>query len=443
MSSAVSMLDELRAKQTEALERLQEWGDKIDALPADAKEEEVTFLKDAFAKTEGEVQRWSESVERQEVIVKARAAVKPQAADDDNKKSERVSGVKEPLTYRKGGQHSFFTDMFNAGHNGDAVRRLERHAQEMRVERRDLTTSSTPGGGGFIPPIYLSSEWINSPRAGRPFADAVRKMELSAVGMRMDFPRVQTGSTAAIQAAENNAVSETDLDSEVYSVNVNTIAGQNDVSRQLLERSQPGIDEVIFGDLMADYDAKLDTQLLSGAGNSGQHQGIRTASGVNTVAYTDGSPTAAELVPKLYDGIQKVATNRFQDADTIVMHPRRAAWLASNLSSTFPLFQLGGLYQASGTQNNGFTNGIAGLQVIRDANVGVLYGASTTEDEIYVVRSNDLILAEGPLAARVFEDVGSGTLTVRLQVYAYSAFAIRLAKAVSVLSGTGLIAPTF
>jgi hypothetical protein len=87
MSSAVSMLDELRAKQTEALERLQEWGDKIDALPPDAKDEEVSFLKDAFAKTEGEVQRWSESVERQEVIVKARAAVKPQAADDDNKKS--------------------------------------------------------------------------------------------------------------------------------------------------------------------------------------------------------------------------------------------------------------------------------------------------------------------------------------------------------------------
>jgi hypothetical protein len=334
--------------------------------------------------------------------------------------------------------------MYNAPHNGDAVKRLERHTQEMRVEASRPDHLTDTGRRRLHPPdLPVGRVDQLAPRRqavrGCGAEDGARPQWVCGWTSRVSRPAL----TVAVQANQNDAVSGNGSRLGDYSVNVNTIAGQNDVSRQLLERSQPGIDEVIFGDLMADYDAKLDTQLLSGTGNSGKHQGIRTASGVNTVAYTDGSPTAAELVPKLYDGIQKVASNRYADADTIVMHPRRAAWLASNLSSTFPLFQLGGLYQASGTQNNGFTNGIAGLQVIRDANVGVLYGASTTEDEIYVVRSNDLILAEGPLAARVFEDVGSGTLTVRLQVYAYSAFAIRLAKAVSVLSGTGLIAPTF
>jgi hypothetical protein len=88
--------------------------------------------------------------------------------------------------------------------------------------------------------------------------------------------------------------------------------------------------------------------------------------GINTVTYTDGTPTAAELLPKIYDGIQKVASNRFRQPNVVVMHPRRAAWLGKELSSTFPLFQQGTLTQAIGEQDGGFTTSFGGLRVVLD-----------------------------------------------------------------------------
>ena len=190
---------------------------------------------------------------------------------------------------------------------------------------------------------------------------------------------------------------------------------------------------------------QLDTQLLSGTGANGQHLGVRAVTSINTVAYTDGTPTTAEALPKLYDGIQKVATGRHRRADTMVIHPRRAAWFASNLSSTFPLFQQGGFYRGVGEQNQGFMSNFAGLpNIVIDANISTENGASTDEDEIYVCYSPDLILMEGPLRAAVYEDVLSGTLEVRMQIFSYSAFISgRYPTGITKISGTGLKAPVF
>ena len=230
----------------------------------------------------------------------------------------------------------------------------------------------------------------------------------------------------------------------MLTVNVRTVAGMQDVSRQLLDRSDPGIDQIIFNDLRAAYDMYLDTQLISGTGSNGQHLGIRAVSSINTVTYTDATPTGAELVPKLYDGVQQVHTNRYAPPDLLVIHPRRSAWLASTLSSTFPLFQQGGFNRGIGAQDVGLVRGPLGLKEVNDANIGVLYGSGTNEDEIYVVRSSDLVVWEGEPQVRVMEEVGSGTLTVRLLLWAYSAFASgRFPKSITKIAGTGLTAPSF
>jgi hypothetical protein len=56
----------------------------------------------------------------------------------------------------------------------------------------------------------------------------------------------------------------------------------------------------------------------------------------------------------------------------------------------------------------------------------------------------NLILAEGPLRIRVFDDVLSGTLQGRLQVVGYSALISgRQPKAITKMSGTGFKAPVF
>lgn len=448
-------IEEARALLDASIGRLAEHDEKIRSLADDVAEEELDFHRALFEKYEGEVKRRRENLERLLAVKTAREAVPPDTETGDDNGGEGGEGngdeaelrklrvsTNEPHTYRQdnNAKVSFFTDL-HAAAKGDsfAQERLARHQKETR----DVTTAD-PGAGVFLPPVYLSELWAELPREARPFADAVRKMPLPDAGISLTVPRVTTGTTTAIQSAENAAVSETDIDGTLLTVSVNTIAGQNDVSLRALERTMPGMDFLIFQDLRADYDEQLDTQLIAGTGTSGQHLGIRAVSGVNTVTYTDASPTAAELVPKIFDGIQKIATNRKRKADAILLHPTRAAWLASNLSTTFPLFQLGVLTQAAGTQSAGFVDNFAGLRTIVDSNIVFDYGASTDQDEVYVLRTEDLILMEAPLRFRVFPDVLSGTLQVRLQVVAFSAFISgRNPTAISIISGTGLKGATF
>ena len=71
-------------------------------------------------------------------------------------------------------------------------------------------------------------------------------------------------------------------------------------------------------------------------------------------------------------------------------------------------------------------------------------GAGTNQDKIYVLAREDFILMEGPLMARVFDDVGSGTGIIRYQLFAFSAFlSNRYPKSLSIISGTGLVTPVF
>jgi hypothetical protein len=129
-------------------------------------------------------------------------------------------------------------------------------------------------------------------------------------------------------------------------------------------------------------------------------------------------------------------------AHTRISKTLKGSQFADSKTSFFP--EGGGLNQAAGQQDIGSLISVSGLKVVSDSNVGILYGASTTEDEIYVVRTSDMHLWEGGLTARVMPEVGSGTLTVRLILHGFSAFAsARYAKSITIVSGTGLIAPTF
>jgi hypothetical protein len=87
-----------------------------------------------------------------------------------------------------------------------------------------------------------------------------------------------------------------------------------------------------------------------------------------------------------------------------------------------------------------------GLPIIADANVITNGGSGTDEDEIYCVTAPELHLWEqaGAPFALSFDATGAGSLTVKSVVYGYSAFSAgRYPAAASVISGTGLVAPTF
>ena len=369
--------------------------------------------------------------------------------DKDLGDSEAVVEVDEPDMYRKGGDHSFIADAWSS-RQGDykAQERLNKHQD---FEARDVGTGAFTG---LVVPQYLIDEYAPIARAGSAFYNAVPKKDLPAYGNKIEISRITTGSQAAEQASENSAVQETNMDDTLLTVNVDTIAGQQDVSRQALERGgQPGfsMENIIFQDLVAAYFGKLDELMIEGSGSSGQPLGIRNVSGLNTVTYTDGTPTVGEAFPKLADAVQKVNANRFAPATAILMHPRRWGFFTAGVDgNSRPLVLPAGnnpdnaMGVGDAAAYGNVVGNLLGLPVITDANVTTTDGGGNDQDQIYVIKADDHILFEDNLFQLKFEETNAGSLTTKMVVYGYVAFASgRYPTGITKIQGTGLITPSF
>jgi HK97 family phage major capsid protein len=367
----------------------------------------------------------------------------------------KVGGAKvtrEERTYTPNSGASFIKDAFNAQFKSDfsASDRLARHMREEEVERRDGTTANFEG---LVVPQYLTDLAAPLARAGRPTADfATNKMALGPTGMSLNISRMTTGTSTAIQQTQATDVSETDADDTLLTINIRTIAGQQDLSRQAIERGT-GIDSFVIGDLIRSWHTTLNSQIINGAGTNGTIKGIR-ASGGNAVTFTATTPTVALLYPKLADALQQVQSNVFTTPTAWIMHPRRLAFLLAGVDGqNRPL-----VVPAAGGPTNAISTGagvaqygnsgyqLLGLPIIADASVATNYGTGTNQDEIYLVDAREMHLWEqpgSPFSLR-FEATNAGSLTVKSVVYGYAAFtAERYPLAASIISGTGLAAPTF
>lgn len=359
---------------------------------------------------------------------------------------------------------SFFGDAYRM-QSGDfeARQRLERHGNEVKVEREmSERATSTSSFAGLIVPQYLVDQAALVARAGRPFANTLQSLQLPDQGTQFQIPKGTTGAATAVQATENSNVQSTDEVWANVTVNVATIAGQQDVSRQSLERGTPGIDSLIYLDLAGAYGANLDTQVLSGTGSSGQMQGVLGTSGVNQATAFTAAATIASFYSKTAGQINAVETTRFMAPTVIAMHPRRWNWIMSQLdSSNRPLAvpNLNGPNNATAvakepidTSSSAPVGWIQGLPVITDANIPTSVGTGP-EDQVIVYRASDLLLWEDgdgmPRELR-FEQTLGNQLTVKLVVYGYAAFtAGRYPTAVGIVGGNagtagfGLVAPSF
>jgi hypothetical protein len=275
-------------------------------------------------------------------------------------------------------------------------------------------------------------------------ADRARKHQLPADGLTISISKVTTGSAVAEQT-EGLAVQETNMDDTKLDISVKTIAGQQNVSRQAIERGT-NIDSLVMADLVSAYHTTLDNLLVA-------QMRTDVVAGGNVVSYTDASPSVAELYPKLADAVQKVQTTFFAGPNAIVMHPRRLAFILASLDLqnrplAVPAPNFNSVANGDGAPvygNSGYT--IMGLPVITDANVSITQGPGNNEDNIYVGNLQEVHLWEEgngePMMLR-FEQPKAAELDVTMIVYGYSAFTVnRYPKSWAIIDGTGLVTPTF
>ena len=509
MSSVTPVLDATRKEREKVARKL----DELMTVPAAEKrslteEEAATFEKLCLRLKEMDAQ--SRTLEKQvareeKAAAAASTAEIPAQREDDGKSETRAPAVvtAEPMTYNENPTgHSYFRDLGVVAAGGldqsyrgaadAASQRIAQHEKEVRVEaernpelaRRLREIRATPAGleqrvnpntsygtgGEFVPPLWLVGQYVPLVRPGRVFANRVTNLPLPPGIDVINLPKITLGSLTAIQTQNAAAVATQDIKTSTVSAAVNTIAGQEDISLQLLEQSPISMDQVIWDDLSRDYDQRLDLQVIAGTGASGQHLGVLNVPGatnntsilfanyinVASAVFFDGT-TAGTQYRSVVNGVNQIETLRFAPPTAVWAHPRRVnSWAYAADTQGRPLFTPGkyGQFNQVGTyevapQFQGVAGELFGLPVVKDANMPTTMTGQAvtggTADAAIVLKEDDLYLWEGTARMRALPEILSGTLQIRYQMYCYSAFMPnRFPVSLSILTGnTGLASPTF
>lgn len=330
--------------------------------------------------------------------------------------SGTTAADRDPGHYRsagEGGEHSFFTDLVRAREGDeDATRRLQEHNRAL---------STTVSGAGIVPPRWLTDEYEALARQGRVVAEMVRHIPISDP-TPMTLPRQTAGTDAVLaeQATENTHPSETDAFATTTDVvTPKPTSGIQVVSRQMIDATNPAVDALIYGDMLAVYNRKVEDKVTAA---------LVTAAGAAaaTLASDATDFTAAKAEDAITDAAISVWNARKLPADALAMRISRWGRFMKFRDSTGRR-----LYPAEGEMVNISGRGsvqvpgtVGGMGVAATDGLGI--GGVTYPENILVFRSGDTILFEGSVLRFRYEEI-AGPESVKLGVWAYSAVIVRQA----------------
>jgi HK97 family phage major capsid protein len=376
----------------------------------------------------------------------------------------------QDVVYTKDSGFSYFADLASSAMPGSsgfygALNRLQAHAQMIDRAQADLprefragpnkraanenraTPSRVDGNGGyFVPPLWQIDKYVPYLRAGRTTANLFDNQDLPGGTDVISIPKVKTGTLVGYQA-DNGAVTSQDITDDVVTGPVRTFAGQEDVPVQLLEQSPINFDELLWKDLTSSYNQQVDVGCLYGTGTGLQIKGLTQIAGLNAITFTSGAPTAQLLLPILAQAASQIARQRFAPPTAFVWHPAVWYWFTSQLDTTGrPLVNAsdtGGMNSIA-VYDEAASEGLAGrvgsVPIYVDANVQTTIGGN--QCGIYAAKFDDLTLYEGAVRTNAYQQVLSGTLQVRIQLYNFVATIVdRYPTTVSTVNGTGLVFP--
>jgi HK97 family phage major capsid protein len=379
----------------------------------------------------------------------------------------RIVVLGEDLTYRHGGEHSYFADCAKASVQGGgspaAAKRLERHAQEMAVEiprfeaRQSLRSSGpdgtrfekrvnpnrTPGqGGNSAPPLWLIEDFATAPRPSRILADLAVGYPLPDGVSSVNVPRLVTG-VATVVARDGAAAADADIADAATTSPVVPLSGSVDVPLQLLEQSpkNASFDQVVFADGSAAYDAQLEALLMNGSGSNGQFYGLLNVPNINAVTYADASPTGSELWPFLGQAAARIGNNRLLPPEVWLMRTARWAWLGGSEDAQqlpiAPPSEPPEMVQGAGPKS---VATILGWPLYCADAIPATLGSTGNQDAILACRPSDVLTWESRPRLSIDYQSLSGTMQVRITVRG-SAAAIcgRYPQGISAITGTGTV----
>lgn len=317
----------------------------------------------------------------------------------------------EAEIYRKpdasGDLHLFFSDLFHAQLDGDPEcrARIERHNVQMRA------TGTTTTGAGVVPPTWLFEEFAQLQHGARPWADTLRRVGITSANPVNIGKQNTPGASIGSQSNEGDPPVDGAFNANLITTNPVTYTGKVDVTRQLVDGSNPAVEGLVFADCMGAYNEAIEAAVVAK---------FEAATGLSaTITYPGTAPVYTNLPDAFIDAAASVRKHRKSPPRVVFLSEGAWAFLTKQKDQAGrPLVTTGyhgpmnayGLGEA--TTYGHIAGEVVGLQCVPSW--------AAVDNHIYVAKADDLLLLESSTFNFRYEEV-LGPQAIRLGVWGYAA----------------------
>jgi HK97 family phage prohead protease/HK97 family phage major capsid protein len=290
----------------------------------------------------------------------------------------------------------------------DTSRQYVAAAEDPATVRAAADSMST--NPAFNPIQYLSN-FVSNTNFGRPTIDAVSRGTLPASGLTLNIPSLVTsaggGSSVAptvAETAESGAPSDTGMTSAYESVTIKKYAGQQTISLELLERSDPIFFDQLAIQLERAYKQATDSAMIA----------ILTAQGTQA---TGVAATNAGLISYVSTEAPAAYKGSSYFADRIVANTDWWGTIMGYTDTTGrPIYNAQSPYNAAGVSTPTSIKGnVLGLDLYVDKNVT----SGLVDESAFIIAPETAYWWESPEAFFSVNVVNS--MSVQTAIYGYGA----------------------
>jgi len=342
-------------------------------------------------------------------------------------RAARYGILKEPSVYTFDGRgHSLVRDAWAAtrDRDEDAIARLRKfraQSEDMAelVHTLAFAPQTTTTAAPLIPPGYRPDLYVSDLFKERPLVNLASQGTISNASP-FTVPKFGTVTGGSATHVEGTNPSDGSLSFVPQTVTPQGISGRITLSREIVDSSNPAIDQIAFAEMRESYNRQTETILytmLNGASGAG---GTITSgfvpSGAQAVT-TAGGTDNQTLAKALRKAIADYFFARFMPITGAAMGQGATGRLVQAVDTTQrPLFPW-----VAPSNPQGLANASSGGYQVDQVNIvpaWAMTGVAAGDSQIFLVRSSDLWVWESPLLTFRFEEK-QGPANIELNIFAY------------------------